>query len=341
MAAKRQRPTFLVSRDPPADLWEKISLFAPQNPFLTPQYAAARTSLGDTLIVLSETASTNRPTLGFLRRGRLASTLNIPSLLGTPSEDFVSGLRQFCESEGIYETTLNTFASPSLTIPALPHEAQRIPRTEFAFDLCVNQSDWKLGSTHRRHIRQAEKNGVEIRRTVQAENVQQHIDLIASSMTRRRNRGESVAISHDNPEVWSITRSGSGELFQAIADDVVLSSVLVMRSKTGGYDHSSGTSAEGMAIGASHLLVLSIARQLQLEGCSTLNLGGARAEEEGLRRFKTAFGTVTTELVMVRASMCTPARRACIRAFRSIRRAPGRFRALLRGRPPHDRTDEL
>jgi hypothetical protein len=88
---------------------------------------------------------------------------------------------------------------------------------------------------------------------------------MALSMTRRRVRGEQVSdhMTNQLAEVTALAQGGAGEVFQAVADGQVLSSILVLQSVRGGYYHSAGTSPEGMACGASHLLVHDIAVTLQ------------------------------------------------------------------------------
>ena len=47
-------------------------------------------------------------------------------------------------------------------------------------------------------------------------------------------------------EVSALTAHGAGEIFQAVVDGQVLSTILVLLSRDAGYYHSAGTSAEGM-----------------------------------------------------------------------------------------------
>jgi hypothetical protein len=323
------RGDFSVDLAPSESLRNRVCRDAPANPFYTTEYSAARYQLGDMPIVFSSIdQSVNIP--GFIHRGTIASRLEIPSLPQTPSDAFLFALRHLCETKGIYETTLNTYASPSIQLPALPNEMERIARTEFSFDLRVHTSEWKSGTTHKRHIRQAERAGVSILRARSDQSIAEHVALIGASMRRRKDRGEDVSIMSESPEIASLVRNGAGEMFQAVGDGVVLSSVFVLRAAMGGYDHSSGTRPEGMDIGASHYLMFSIAKILQNEGCTTFNLGGARIDEKGLTRFKTAFGTTTTKLEMVRVSLCSPARRMATRAMHAARRSTVRARAMLR-----------
>ena len=321
---------FCAHRDPPEELRNRACTLAPENPFYTAEYANARRGMGDEPFLFSGLGEGLPPCPGFLRRGIVSSILDIPSLPASPPPAFIGGLEGFCKASGVYEVTLNTYASPSISLPPLSGEIERCIRTEFLFDLRIQHGDWKIGRTHRQRIRQAEKNGIALVRTASPEALREHVALIDSSMRRRHIRGEDVTVGTEQPEAFHLLGAGAGEIFQAVRDDVVLSSALVMKAKEGGYDHSSGTRPEGMGIGASHFLLFSVARTLQSENFTIFNLGGVRESEAGLRAFKTAFGTLARDNVMVRASLCTPTRRLVTRTARAIRRTATRARSLLR-----------
>jgi hypothetical protein len=296
--------------------WEKLQESAPENPFLTAEYALSRQRLGDTPMMLEQGPEV---CLAFLRRGRVTSGLEITSLPFTPSSTFLSGLIEFCRNQRIYDTALHTFGSRALSIPTLPREIERRARTEFVMDLALPASQWKIGETHRRHIRRAEKSGVSVRR-VRMEGLEDHLSMCRQSMSRRQERGEAVMSVADSPEVPSIVLNGAGDLFQVVRDDAVLSSMLVIMSRTGAYYHSAGTSQEGMEIGASHFLVHSVARMLQEGGVKIFNLGGAEIENPGLRAFKSRFGTVPVETEAVRAVLCGAVHRRFVEALRALKK---------------------
>ena len=305
-----------ANQAPSAAQWELLQERAPQNPFLTAEYALARQRIGDTAVILEQGAELCP---AFLRSGRVTSCLEIPSLPFTPSSEFLAGLTDFCGDRRIYETALHSFGSPSLSIPKLPREIERRARTEFVIDLTVPASQWKIGETHRRHIRRAEKSAVSVRR-VRAEGLEGHLTMCRLSMSRRKERGEVVQSVADSPEVPSLVLSGAAELFQAVRDDAVLSSMLAIRSRTGAYYHSAGTSQEGMEIGASHFLVHSVARMLQEDGIAIFNLGGAEIENPGLRAFKSRFGSEPIETEAVRAVLCRAAHRRFVEALHTLKR---------------------
>lgn len=305
-----------AKRAPSVSEWELLQESAPRNPFFTAEYALARQRIGDTAVILEQGTEV---CLAFLRRGRLTSTLEIASLPFTPSNTFLSGLINFCADQRIYETALQTFGSPPLKIPRLPQEIERRVRTEFVIDLGTPASQWKIGDTHRRHIRRAEKSAVSIRR-VRSEGLEQHLAMCRVSMSRRQERGEVVQSVADSPEIPSLVLAGAAELFQAIQDDIVLSSMLALRSRKGAYYHSAGTSQVGMEIGASHFLVHSVARMLQDDGAEVFNLGGAEVENPGLRAFKSRFGAVPVETEAVRAVLCGPIHRRFVQAMHTLKK---------------------
>jgi hypothetical protein len=305
-----------ANQAPSAAQWELLQELIPENPFLTAEYALARQRLGDTPVMLEQGTEV---CLGFLRRGRVTSSLEVTSLPFGPSGAFLSGLIDFCRDRRIYETALNTFGSRALRIPKLPREIQRSARTEFVMDLTVPASQWKIGETHRRHIRRAEKSAVSVRR-VRAEGLEQHLSMCRQSMSRRQERGEDVVSVADSAEVPSIVLNGAGDLFQVVREEVVLSSILLIISRTGAYYHSAGTSQIGMEIGASHFLVYSVARTLQEQGVKVFNLGGAQIDSPGLRAFKSRFGTVPVETEAVRAVLCGTVHRKFVEACHALKK---------------------
>lgn len=305
-----------ANQAPSAAQWELLQESAPENPFLTAKYALARQRTGDTAVMLEQGTEV---CLAFLRRGRITSSLEIASLPCTPSSQFLAGLIDFCRDRRIYETALHSFGSRALSIPPLPCEIERRARTEFVINLTVPFSQWKIGETHRRHIRRAEKNSVSVRR-VRAEGLDAHLSMCRESMSRRKDRGEEVTSIADSPEVPSLVQCGAADLFQAVRDDVVLSSMLIIKSRTGAYYHSAGTSPDGMEIGASHFLVHSAARMLQEDGAEVFNLGGAEIENPGLRAFKSRFGTAPIETQAVRAVLCGAMHRRFVEAVHSLKK---------------------
>src|SRR5262249_53947139 len=160
----------------------------------------------------------------------------------SPSAAFVSGLVDFCRQRRVYEAELGTYGSPPLSVPRLPRGIDRRTRPGFVLDLAVPASQWRIGETHRRPLKPAQKSSVSIRRA-RTEGLADHLSMCQSSLLRRRERGE-VVTAGDDAEFRSVVQSGIGELFQVVRGSAVLSSILVIRSRTGAYYYSAGTGQE-------------------------------------------------------------------------------------------------
>ena len=139
-------------------------------------------------------------------------------------------------------------------------------------------------------------------------------------MTRREQRGEAVSAGFPIEPILALVRTGAGELFQVVDGEHVLSSMLLLRSRLAAYDHTSGSSPEGMERGAPKYAVFRACEELRKEGCTILNLGGVREHETGLRVFKEHFGARPVELEAASAEFSTPAARLARGAARLLRR---------------------
>ena len=160
-----------------------------------------------------------------------------------------------------------------------------------------------VSTQHRRNISRAVKAGLSIHRTREASACVQHLELMNASLERRAKRGEEVGINRAaGASTWRCSPAGSGELFQAMHEGKVLSSILILRSSQGAYYESAGTLPEGMKLGASPFLVSRVAAILKQEGSLVFNLGGATDDNPGLQRFKAGFGT--REIALEAASFC-------------------------------------
>lgn len=94
-----------------------------------------------------------------------------------------------------------------------------------------------------------------------SESLANHARMMEHSRDRRVARGEQISAS-DTKEHWAHLESGAGQLFQALHNGRVASSILVLRSAHTAYFHSAGTSPRGMRIGASHFLIYDVCREL-------------------------------------------------------------------------------
>jgi len=278
---------------------ERLAECDPSNPFCTRPYFAFMQDSGYEawLFGLQRGDAIAGGCGAFIRSGRLNRTLEILSAPALPDmAAFWDGLLSFCRQNRITHLELNSFASANLLLPALAGEQGRVRRWECVMDLAGGDIWERLHAKHRQRVRKAQKAGVQVRCTSQEAACVQHESLLRSSSDRRRRRGEKLADSSEAQSSALLIRHGAGELFQAVLDGQVVSSVLVTLAAKGGYSHTAGTSPEGMSCGASHLLNYEIARALQSRSMELYNLGGIHELESGLAEYKLRFGARLVEL---------------------------------------------
>jgi hypothetical protein len=302
---------------PNADLMAAVEQLPPYSPFNTAAYAAAQSALGEQPYILTLDEG-GAGCLAFLRRGRFATSLTVPSLPRLADPDpFFDGLRAFCRERSVWDVVLTTFGSDWRgAIPAVGTERSRRRRWEFLVPLSPGGLD--LSSGHRRNAAKAERAGVELRRTREASAAADHSSAFRASMERRSARGEHVDMAGSVREAAALLESGAAEVFQAIHGGAVVSSLLVLRSARVAYYHSAGTTPDGMAAGASPFVVAGAARVLARDGMLEFNLGGAEPSNPGLYRFKEGFGATIRELEAATFSLAAPWWRGARAAWRWI-----------------------
>jgi GNAT acetyltransferase-like protein len=299
------KPQFRSMPAPSAPEIERVAASDPTNPFYTAEYASACQSLGEQawIIGLCRGEELVSGCIGFLSGSFLRRSLTIHSLPSVSSpQTFWQGLVELSRELKVWRLQVDTYASPASDIPRLPGELTRRTRTEHVLDL--EQADVLAGvsSQHRRNISRAVKAGLSVHRTREASACAQHLKLMHASLERRAKRAEQVAMNEEHARALALLRSRSGELFQAVDGEKVLSSILILRSSRGAYYQTAGTSPEGMKLGASPFLVSRVAAILKQEGSRVFNLGGATADNAGLHRFKAGFGA--REVMLEAASFC-------------------------------------
>jgi hypothetical protein len=312
---------FQAIASPSVPLLKAVAELDANNPFATPEYAEARTALGERSLVLGleENGRMVVGCLAFIQGKLLRRRLQLPSLPELPQRGvFWRGIWHACRQRNIWQLQVDTYASLVADIPLLEGETSRRDRFEYILHLDSDVLNVP-SSNHRRNITRAQRHGVSIRRTHHTADCKVHAKLMASSMRRRSARGEQVTIEHDTSVAEALLVSGAGELFQAIHQGEVAASMLVLRSRKGGYYHSAGTSSEGMEMGASPFLLSEVAEILKREGAEIFNLGGAEPSNPGLQRFKLGFGA--REVSLAAASFCpgSPIRRKVRHTLRLVR----------------------
>lgn len=294
----------------------------PDNPFLVAPYMRAQRALGlDTWLLGEEISGTLRSAaLGVMKSGRIRRSLTINSLPPIRVDSpFWRGLEDFCDAHGITDLELSTRGTPESVVPPIRGELERIARTEFVLPLAGRDIYAHMSNHHRAHVKKARKNGLTIRESQSPEALDAHIALHMHSMRRRRARGEEVPLEFARAGQLAYLESGAGSLCQAVLHDEVVSSLMILRSATGAYFESGGSSSEGMHIGASHFLLFETAVALKRQGAETFFLGGARPGEEGLRAYKSGFGALPVDTESVISYVGGRLRRRVSAAVESIR----------------------
>jgi GNAT acetyltransferase-like protein len=311
--------------DPSQELREEVAGFAPVNPFYASAYLEARRASGyqPWVVTLRRDGKLVAACTAFMKSGYLGRSLEITSLPAFPdwegSEVFWGGLLQVCRQHQISDLLAHTYGSPEVMIPALPGEIRRRLRCEYVLELQRLDLWDRLSPNHERNIKRGRKAGLQMRRVVEQYACQEHARLIGMSLERRKSRGESVPQDIQVQSFVAMVQSGAGELFQAVLDGVVLSSILVLTAARGAYYQSAGTSPQGMARGASHFLVYEIANTLREQRKELFNLGGADELNSGLARFKAGFGATLVKLEEAEFFLGNPVRQRLRSAVRLLR----------------------
>ena len=328
---------FLAVPEPEPALLDELAALAPTNPFVTRAYAASRRGFGGQpwVIGVGEAGRISAACLAYMRSGHLTRSLEIISLpeLRRP-DSFWQALLQFCRKQRVEELRVHSYGSTTAMIPRLVGERARTDRCEYVLDLQSRELEEGLSGDHRRNIARARKRGLTVRRAADREACEAHTAMILASMERRQHRGESVPLDFRLEEFLAVTATGAGELFQAVDDREIVSSMLLLRAARGAYSQTMGTNATGMRSGGSRLVIFEAARMLKEEGLEVLNLGGVSEENPGLREFKAGFGARMINLQAAEFCFATSLKRSMIGAARALRSALDTTRAALgRNRP--------
>jgi RimJ/RimL family protein N-acetyltransferase len=292
---------FSAIRDPASEEVARLEDIEPDNPFLTASYVEARRVMGARVVLFAERCNgvITGGTLGYLQGRTLLPWLEITtSPVGLADEtSFWEGVLEFCRRARVVSVEAGSFGSRKALLPEWSTPVEPRSRTEWRLNLGRSDAP-SLSANHRRSINKARKAGVVVVRSSTPEAARTHSKLMAASMSRRAERGESVPVVSEREEGMALAflNTGAGRVYQAVHQDEVVSSLLVLMASSGAYYQSAGTTPHGMDIGASTLLVTEIISQLREEELQTFNLSGAGTESPGLRRFKSAFGANPVEL---------------------------------------------
>ena len=315
--------SFRVADAPLATDWERLADHYPENPFCTAPFIESHREQGlrPLLLELEDGSGSYVACAAFLNKGALTQQIIIHSAPDVPpgTASFWPAVADFCRRIHASELEVHTFGSSSSTIPDVGHVLWRRPRVEFVLDLDCHRGN-ALATNHRRNLAKAERASISIRNTNTEAACEVHAELMRASLARRKGLGERVSSNGEEfAQTWQLVKAAVGTLFQGVLDSEfeVLSSMLVLKAKRGAYYHSAGSSAKGMELGSSHLLVRTIAEMLKAEGILRFNLGGAHSE--GLRRFKAGFGARAVELESAGFSLAGRAHRQALKVLRAVR----------------------
>lgn len=320
---------FQLDANPARSLLDALAALRPSNPLCTAAYFDAMRLSGQQAVVLMVHAGQSDllgGCLASIRRGRLLARMDIPS---APAFDGDSVLWQGVDALGrrgeVHRIWVGTFGSEAGTSCALAgRSVARVYRSEFWLDLTAEDPFSRMGSNHRRNLKRAARAGYELRVAIDAHALRSHAALVDASTERRISRGSGEQTGFQQSFPAALLRTGAACLYQAGNGGEVASSMLALRSSTGTYYHSAGTTPDGMKQGASHFLVHEIARTLQAEGMARFNLGGVSPGQDGLRRFKTGFGATEIPLAATVASYGSAFRHQATAAIARVRRVLSR-----------------
>lgn len=291
---------FKAIQDPAADVIERLAELAPDNPFCTVQYAKVRERANSTrtcALLIRDDELVMAGCLGFLSEGRVNSRLEVTSLpVLAEKAVFWQGLMYACRRMGVTVLSVHTFGSVEPEITETRSRTSLKNRSEYRLDLTVPDLWQVMNRRHHRLVKKARSAGLVLHRSSDAASRDKHLQLANMSLERRSTRGERIDYRISRAEVDAFVELGAGEIVQAVRDGEVFSSMLVARSRTGGYAQSSGTSDPGRAIGSSHFLFHETACLLKSEGAEVFNLGGADEQSVGLQEFKLGLGSVRIDL---------------------------------------------
>jgi len=253
---------------------------------------------------------------GLARSGRRSGGLLVAGAAAALDRDVLGALRAFSRENGLPAVKLEALdgAAP----PSVYRESSRQPGTTYVVDLTEIDPDRVPSKNHRRNVKRARGAGVGRIAFAADEAIDAHLTLSRASMKRRAERGETIEAAFEHATFRTYLDSGFASLFQVAQGGTPVASDLVVRIGDAAWYLSGGTSPDGMKLGASHLLMTEVIRNLQEDGCRTLNLGFT--ETEALARFKTGFGGEAVRVTRIFADWGSVGGRALRWAARTVRR---------------------
>lgn len=320
-----ERPSQVVLRmrlilPPSAEDFARMESSQPGNPFAMRGYAMALAATGAHCGILEWHGKHTLQSIASIRRGRIGSTLEIPSLAGPIDSDDLTRLIMIARDHGVTQLAIRTFGSPAGTRIEARVGVNLSQRAEHLWSLPVDGGIISsLSRTHRERVRKAEKAGVVIEELASDTAVPTLIGLHQLSISRREARGENVSSGSGFELGQPLIDFAGARVFAARLGSEVIAAVLVAVAPQGAYTVYSGNAPAGMQIGAAHLIRVRLAEALWKEGRPFLNLGGASPGQEGLADFKRRFGAERIDLEHAEVDVAVGWRRFAIRLKNTLK----------------------
>lgn len=288
-------PKFIAEHGPGDALCAALEVLQPTIPYYTRQYRDAMQLCGKRVWLLGvEFAGTLKcGCLAEFEGGRLTRSLHIQSTPDGADTIFWDGLSAFCSTERVTHLSLGTVG----TRPAIPHFGRTLDRKnrfEYWIDLQVPDPKSLLRGEQRRIYNRAVKAGMALRQVSADQGLAIHRSLTASSLGRRRNRGEEIPHFADSATPRAMLEAGVARMYEAVLGDKVLGSVIMTFAPSGSHGYSAGYAPEGLKAGAGVFTNLSTFHILKAEGKVLFNLGDA-PPNSGLALFKKGLGGIVHE----------------------------------------------
>lgn len=204
--------------------------------------------------------------------------------------------------EGSMAIQIGSFMAPR-PVPEMADLGLELhPRIEFVVDLTRAEDELMsdFSSHHRRKLRKALKQDLELREAANMDAVQDFRRLQVASRDRRLERGEDIGVLDDSYYEdlgRKYFRHDLGRVFLAVQDDEPVSAAFVSIHGGRALYVYGGSSDAGFSMDAPAFLFWSVFDRCRELGCTEFNLGGVPggAEERGhpshgLYRFKAGFG---------------------------------------------------
>jgi hypothetical protein len=324
---------FYSKFSPSMDEISELESITPYSLFNSRIYADACAKIGEIpcILALKNDSGIIEGCLGFFSKaGLLWRKLMIYSAPNVSDPQlFWTGVKEFCRKQGVWDLEIENLFTDINNIPNFKNVVKRNSGFQYILDLDSNDLKCKDSRNHRRNINHAREAGFILHRKNDYESCLIHLKLRQDTMERRKNRGEDVNIPTNMEYYNALLESKAGELFQVTDGKNILSSGLVGKFRNCAYWHATGTSPEGMNMGAAHFLFNEVSKILKEEGISTFNWGATYPDNPGLMRFKAGFGARKEPLDIVTFSMKHPIMRKFRTAICLLKQNPISFLAAI------------